>query len=567
MLQTPMLDEHRLRRVLEVGQAVVSELDLETVLRRVLDIARDLTGARYAALGILDRAGSGLERFVTVGIEPEAHRAIGDLPRGRGVLGLLIADPKPLRLDNVGDHPRSYGFPVNHPPMRSFLGIPVLVRGEAYGNLYLTEKQGADAFDDDDEEVIVLLATWAGIAIENARAYTEEQARRSELERAVRALEATTAIARAVGGETDLDRVLELIAKRARALVEARALVILLRDGDELSVKAVAGQIGSDVLGKRISIDGSISGHVLRSRHPERLGNVRDRLRHALADSVDAQTGLFVPLIFRGRPLGVLSAYDQAGDDGAEFTAESEQLLESFAASAATAVATAQTVAAEGLRRSIEASERERQRWARELHDETLQQMAGLKVLLSGARRSDDPGAVREALTTAIGQLDDGIGALRRLITDLRPAALDEFGTKVAIEGLVERVAETSGLAISLEVDLDFEAGRSEERHPAELEDALYRIVQEALTNVVKHAAASRADVRLVEQHGRLELTVHDDGRGFDCDSPTEGFGLLGMRERLALAGGALDVQSAPGTGTTVTVTLVVREQAGTAVG
>ncbi len=551
-----MLDERRLRRALDVGQTVVSELDLEVVLQRVLDMARDLTGARYAALGILDRERKGVERFLTAGIEPDVHRAIGDPPHGRGVLGLLIADPRPLRLDDVSSHPQAYGFPVNHPPMRSFLGVPVLVRGEAYGNLYLTEKQGGDAFDEGDEEVMVLLATWAGIAIGNARAYTEEQERRAELERAVRALEATTAIARAVGGETDLDRVLELIAKRARALVDARDLVIVLREGDEMTVRAVAGEMGRDLLGTRLPLEGSISGHVLRTRRPERLAQVSSVLRHSLSDAGAARTGLFVPLVFRGRPLGVLSAYDHAG--GEEFTAESESLLESFAASAATAVATAQTVAAEGLRRSIDASERERQRWARELHDETLQQLAGLKVLLSGARRSDDAAAVREALATAIVQLDDGITELRRLIADLRPAALDEFGTKVALEGLIERVAETSGLAIDLRVDLDFDEGRSEERHPAELEDATYRIVQEALTNVVKHSGATRVQVAVVERDRRIEVTVRDDGRGFDVEAPVEGFGLMGMRERLELVAGTFSVESAPGEGTTLTATLPV---------
>lgn len=553
-----MLDERRLRRALEVGQTVVSELDLEVVLRRVLDMARDLTGARYAALGILDRDRKSVERFLTAGIDPAAHEAIGDPPQGRGVLGLLIADPRPLRLDDVSRHPKAYGFPPNHPPMRAFLGVPVLVRGEAYGNLYLTEKRGGAAFDEADEEAIVLLATWAGIAIGNARAYTEEQERRAELERAVRALEATTAIARAVGGETDLDRVLELIAKRARALVDARDLVIVLREGDEMTVRAVAGEMGKELLGTRLPAEGSISGHVLRTRRPQRLAQFSSVLRRALGDAGAARTGLFVPLIFRGRPLGVLSAYDRAG--GQEFTVESERLLESFAASAATAVATAQTVAAEGLRRSIDASERERQRWARELHDETLQQLAGLKVLLSGARRSEDPAAVREALATAIVQLDDGITELRRLIADLRPAALDEFGTKVALEGLIERVAETSGLAIDLRVDLDFDEGRSAERHPAELENATYRIVQEALTNVVKHSGATRVQVTVIEREGRIEVTVRDDGRGFDVEAPGEGFGLIGMRERLELVNGSFHIESTPGGGTTLTATLPVAD-------
>jgi signal transduction histidine kinase len=544
-----MLDEPRLRRVLEVGRTVVAELDLEVVLQRVLEEARELTGARYAALGILDDQRRGLERFLTVGVEPEVRAGIGDPPHGRGVLGLLIEDPRPLRLADVGDHPRSYGFPVGHPQMRSFLGVPVLVRGQAFGNLYLTDKEGADAFDEADEEAIVLLAGWAAIAIDNARAYRGERARRSELEQAVMALEATTDIARAVGGETDLDRVLELIVKRARALVDARSVLILLADGDELAVAALAGNAPADLLGTRLPIASSISGHVLRTRTAERLPNVGDRLRHALSGRIGASTGLFVPLVFRGRAMGVLCAYDRG--EGEPFEPEHERMLEAFAASAATAVATAQSVQAEGLRRSIEASERERQRWARELHDETLQELAGLKVLLSGARRrADDPDAVRAALDAAVDQVDAGITALRRLIADLRPAALDQFGPAVALEGLVERVAAQWGLDVTLDVDL------GGERHATAVEDALYRIVQEALTNVVKHAEAEHAHVELVERGGRLELTVTDDGVGFDPGAPSAGFGLVGMRERIELVGGTLSIERGGERGTVLRATV-----------
>src|SRR4051812_17334014 len=235
-------DDHRLVRLIEVGRSLLSELDLDIVLDRVLETARDLTGARYAALGILDERRRELAQFLTRGVDEETHRAIGDLPRGRGILGLLIEDPIPLRLADLGDHPRSYGFPPGHPPMRGFLGVPILIRGEAWGNLYLTEKAAGD-FDRDDEDAVVVLADWAAIAIENARLYRAVDARRAELERAVRGFEATATIARAVGGETDLERVLELIVKRGRALVEARGVVILLAEGDRLRVAAGAGSV------------------------------------------------------------------------------------------------------------------------------------------------------------------------------------------------------------------------------------------------------------------------------------------------------------------------------------
>jgi signal transduction histidine kinase len=559
-----MLDQARLRRVLEVGRALVSNLDLESVLQRVLEEARDLTGARYAAMGVLDARKQELERFITIGAPPEVHQAVGDLPRGRGVLGVLIQDPQLLRLHNVSEHPRSFGFPVGHPPMQSFLGVPVLVRGEAWGNLYLTDKEDAEDFDEDDEDAIELLASWAGIAIDNARAYQAEQERRLELETAVRALEATTAIARALGGETDLDRILELISKRARALVDARSVLILLDEGDdELVIRAWAGDAPRDVSGLRLRIDSSISGDVLRSGRPERASDLSTRVRFQLGEMIDAQKGLFVPLVFRGRALGVLEAFDR--DDGRDFSDDDERLMLSFAASAATAVATAQSAANEALRRSLAASERERQRWARELHDETLQQLASLKVLLSGARRRTEVDKLHEVLEVAVGQIDESITDLRRLVTDLRPAALDELGLPAALEGLVERVAETAGLKATLRVSLngpiedrseDGEDARPARRLPTAVEDSAYRIVQEALTNVVKHAAASRVDVVIEGDDDRLELRVSDDGKGFDPDASTSGFGLVGMRERVDLLGGTIAIEPQERRGTTIRVTL-----------
>src|SRR4051812_13628925 len=176
------LDEPRLRRLIDVGRSLLSQLEPEAVLDQVLETARELTGARYAALGILDRDRRELERFITRGIDAETHRSIGDLPRGRGILGVLIDEPRPLRIPAVGEHPKSSGFPPAHPPMGSFLGVPVIVRGRAWGNLYLTEKEGGAEFDAVDEESVVILAAWTAIAVENARLYEAAAARRDELE-------------------------------------------------------------------------------------------------------------------------------------------------------------------------------------------------------------------------------------------------------------------------------------------------------------------------------------------------------------------------------------------------
>jgi signal transduction histidine kinase len=555
------LDAQRLRRLLEVGRSLVSELDLEVVLDRVLEVARELTGARYAALGILDERRQELERFLTRGIDQDTHRAIGDLPRGHGILGVLISDPRPLRLPDVGDHPRSYGFPLGHPPMHSFLGVPILIRGEAYGNLYLTEKADCE-FDEADEEALVVLADWAAIAIENARLYRGVAARRDELERAVSALETTSSIARAVGGETDLERILELLVKRGRALVDASAMLVALRDGDELVVQAAAGEVPDDVVGRRISVEG-VAGDVMRTQQPERLADAPSRLRFALAEHVGAATGLVAPLVFRGEAVGVLAAFDRTVA-GPEFSAEDQRLVQAFAASAATAVMTAQSVAAQGLRRGVEASERERVRWARELHDETLQELAALRISLSRARKGADDHALERAVDEAIERASAAIAALRNLITDMRPVSLDELGAGPAVEALIDRTRRLSGLTVTAEIDLAFEGGREPQRHVPEIEVAIYRFVQESLTNAAKHAGDAGVHVAISENPDAVTICVRDDGPGFAPDAHHGGFGLLGLGERVELVGGTLSVTSAPGAGTTLEASLPVRRRTGT---
>jgi signal transduction histidine kinase len=556
------MDEVRLRRLLEVGRSLLSELDPDAVLDRLLEVAQELTGARYAAIGVLDERRELLEQFITKGIDEETHRAIGDLPHGRGVLGVLIRDPKPLRLPDVSAHPESYGFPLAHPPMHTFLGVPITVHGDVWGNLYLTEKDDGE-FTDDDEEAVTVLSDWAAIAIANSRLYRDVRQRRDELQRANRGLETTTEIGRALGGVTDLDRVLELVVKRSRALIDARATELVLMDGEELLVAAAAGQGVQGVRGTRLKIGESIAGVALRTGKSQRFGDVSE---DTFAGSVlGARTALVTPMMFRNRALGYLSAFDRTTGDGS-FSEEDERLLQAFAASAATAVATAQSASSEALQRSVQASEDERQRWARELHDETLQELAGLKVVLSGARRSDDRARLDAAVDQAIEMITNGIANLRALITDLRPAALDELGTKPAVEALAERVRVQSGLEIDLEIELAFEDGRSARRHEPEVEVAVYRLVQEALTNVVKHADAERVTVRIADPDddgGHVLVEIHDDGKGFDPEDADRGFGLLGMRERVALVQGELDVRSGVGEGTTVTARIPVARRTG----
>jgi signal transduction histidine kinase len=550
------LDEPRLRELIDVGRSLMAELDPEIVFRQVLEVASELTGARYAALGVLDEDRHELERFITHGIDGAGRRAIGNLPRGRGVLGLLIEQPRPLRLGDVGHHPRSYGFPPGHPPMTNFLGVPVMIRGHAWGNLYLTEKSSGE-FDEADEQSAVILAEWAAIAVENARLYHSVENRRDEMERAVHRLEATTEIARAVGGETNLDRILEIVVKRGRALVEARSLLIMLRHGSELAAASFAGEREGGMARARIPVEGSIPGKVLEAGKPRRIHNLDPSLMARPGSQDDGVTALLVPLLFRGQALGVLVALDPLGRDSG-FSDEDEQVLVSFAASAATAVATAQSVAEERTRHSIAAAERERGRWARELHDESLQSLAGLRVLLSAARRGE-PEEVDRLLSQGIDHVDSAIAEMRRLIADLRPSALDELGLGAALEALGERVSMGGAVTVEMKIGLVSQPEDDSGRLAREIEDTVYRLVQEALNNAVQHAETERASVDVTESERKLRVRISDEGRGFDPDAGSDGFGLVGMRERITLAGGTLELASAPGEGTTIVAELPAR--------
>ena len=342
----------RLRQLIALGPALVAEVDLEVLLNRLLETACSITGARYAALGILDRDRRELERFVTIGVTEEEQRVIGELPRGRGVLGVLIHDPRPLRLTDVTTHPHSSGFPAGHPPMRSFLGVPIIIRGAAWGNLYLTEKR-IGQFTDADEYAATTLATWAAIAVDHARLLSGAAEREGRLEDAVRRLEATQAVAVAVGAETDLSRVLELIAERGREIVEARSVLMLLQDGVDLVIASRAGETEAQI-GARLPIADSISGRVMLTKLPARTGHPASHMRvsPAVLGMTDVRSALLAPLVYRDEALGMMAAFDrtagspesnvgdqQLSDSGSsEFDENDEQVLVAFAASAATAV-------------------------------------------------------------------------------------------------------------------------------------------------------------------------------------------------------------------------------------
>jgi signal transduction histidine kinase len=545
--------DERFRRLVGVGTALLSELDLEVVLRSVVEAARELTGAEYAALGVLDRDHTELERFIYLGIDDEAKRQIGSLPRGRGVLGELIREPKPLRLADVEQHPHAFGFPSGHPPMHTFLGVPITVRGEIYGNLYMTEKEGGEEFDADDEAATTTLAVWAGIAIENARLYTALSEREAEVERALRRSETSVDIARAVGGETDVERVLDLIVKRARALVEARTLLVLLRRGGRLVVVAQAGQIGEEVSHLTIPTEDEVFQAAMQERVAQHLEPGSPPSEARLRERLGAEAALVVPLLFRGYAVGTLVALDR--EAGGEFDEEDLRLLQAFAGSAATAVATAQSVEAERLQQQVEIGERERRRWAQELHDDALQGLAAIRITLAtalGSEGEDRAERIEAAATQTVERLEDQIGELNRLINDLRPASLERLGLAGALQALAEEASARGGFSVETEIEI-------EERLSSEEERVVYRLVQEALNNVMKHAVASKVGVSARLADRQVRIAVKDDGLGFDPEAAGDGRGLLGMRERIELLGGEIEVRSAPDDGTEVAARVPVK--------
>jgi signal transduction histidine kinase len=540
----------RLRGLVDAGIALSSELSLEALLQRIVESAAELTGARYAALGVIDRSGQALERFLTTGIDAETHARIGDLPRGGGILGVLIRDATTLRLHDLAEDPRSVGFPPGHPPMTSFLGVPILLRGTAYGNLYLTEKRDGADFTEDDEETIQVLAAQAAVAVENARLYETSQ-------RWLRQLESLNEIGNALTGELDLERLLDLVATRLRELVDARLVLIAIPDGTgELQVAAADGE-GADafgLVGMQLGIADSKAGRVLERGRSERIDSVLDdpEIDQSAARRLGARSALYVPLVAAGGAIGVLVAHDRAGADPA-FGEEDLRLAESLAARAAIAVDLSHRVSRDAMRRVVEAQELERARLARELHDETGQALTsillGLKSLEDRVDSEEGRAAAAELRELVVSTLQD----VRRLAVELRPSALDDFGLVPAIERLTETFSAGSGIAVDLEARL------GDERLPGEIETTLYRLVQEALTNVLKHADAGRVRVSLTREADGVTAVVQDDGAGFDAPGPNGGLGLTGIRERLGIVGGRLTIDSASGRGTTLLAEVPLR--------
>jgi len=531
----------RLRVLVDAGIALSSELSLDAVLRRLTETAASLTGARYAALGVIDPSGQGLERFVTTGVDAETYAAIGDLPRGRGLLGVLIHEAEIVRLHDIADDPRSVGFPPHHPPMHTFLGVPILLRGVAYGNLYLTEKHGGVDFTEEDEELTQLLAAQAAVAIENARLYESST-------RWLRQLESLNEIGTALASEIELEPLLGLVARRLRELVRARLVLIALPQGGAMTVAAAEGDETQGIAGARLELGGSKAGLVLQRGRSERVDSVLDdpEVDQLAARQLGVRSALYVPLIARGRAIGVLIAHDREGSSPA-FSDDDLRLAESLADRAAVAVDLSERVGRDALARVVKAQEHERKRLARELHDETGQALTsillGLKPLEQSARTDEERAAMASLRELVVSTLRD----VRRLAVELRPSALDDFGLATAVERLADTFRDSTGMRVDVETRL------GEVRLPPEVETALYRIVQEALANIVKHAEATHVSILLTRKDFSVAAVVEDDGKGFDeTNTGDDVLGIVGMRERVGLVGGRLAIESGSGSGTTV---------------
>ena len=533
--------EARLRRLVEAGIALTSELSLDALLQRLVEVAAELTHARYAALGVLDPSGTYLERFITTGLDDDAREAIGHLPAGRGILGVLIRDAAPLRLTDLTRDPRSVGFPPNHPPMSTFLGVPVALRGVAYGNLYLTEKENGEDFTDVDEETVLLLASQAAVAIENARLY--EAATRWSTQ-----LESLNEVADALVTEFELSRLLQLIAERLHGLLGASGVTIALPFGDGARIEAAAGDGQARFLGMEIPRR-SKTMRVLERKRAERVDSALDdpEIDPLSARRFGMRTGLYVPLLLRDEAIGVITARDKSGPD-ARFTDEDMRLAEVFAQRASVAVELSRLVQRDALHRVVTAQEAERRRLARELHDETGQALTSILLGLKAVEDAPDDGRRHAAVTELRELVRATLQDVRQLAVELRPSALDDFGLVPALERLVQTFNESTGIEVDFEPAVDG-------RLPPDVETALYRIVQECLTNIVKHARAGRVSILIARRASSVTAVIEDDGVGFDVATVREGgLGLVGMRERIGLLGGRVAIESRPDAGTTLSV-------------
>ncbi|MDZ5447326.1 GAF domain-containing sensor histidine kinase [Micromonospora sp. 4G57] len=529
----------RLRALLDAVVGIGSDLDLRSTLQRIVQSACELVGARYGALGVIgpDRL---LHDFIIHGIDDELHAKIGELPHGRGVLGLLIDDPRPLRMPDITQHPKSYGFPQHHPPMHSFLGVPVRIRDHVFGNLYLAEKQGAAEFTEDDEEIVVALAAAAGVAIENARLYA--LAHRRE-----RWLAATAEITSVLLGEVRRTDALTLVARRAREVAEAELALVLLYDEDE-------GQFTVEVVDGADDGARELVGAVLPAAETSFAGSVTER-RHQLLDDLAGAAPWPAPVVAGPAVVSPLAAADVLHGvlviahrpDSGRAAEDDVALLGSFAGQAALAMERARGQEERELLVVLE----DRERIARDLHDVVIQRLFATGLQLQSAAPMNVRPEVAKRINAAVDDLDATIRDIRRTIFELRTPMSAALRTE--IRDAIEVAAESLGYRPALEL-----TGPIDSAVPDALRPELTAVLREALSNAVRHAHAEWVTVAVKADAGWVSVTVTDDGVG--CDPEAARSGLVNLRERADRLGGDFQLSRVIPHGTEVRWSVPLRD-------
>jgi signal transduction histidine kinase len=529
-----------LRHLLDAVLTIGSDLDLHSVLRRIVEAAVDLVGARYGALGVLDETRTRLADFITVGMPDETVRAIGELPKGLGLLGSLINDARPLRVADLREHPDSAGFPANHPRMTSFLGVPVRVRSEVFGNLYLTDKQDGEVFTDIDEELALGLASAAGVAIDNARLFGQVRQREA-------ALTAVHDVATLLMAGTEERESLQIVARHARALVRADVASVALPSVDGRSfvldvVDVVDGDLARALVGRQFPRAGSISGEVLDQGGPIVVEDLSQD--HRTVQPQVSQGGLgpgvFVALSAGGQTFGTLSTSRVSG--APPFTKVEVHMLSSFAAQASVALEVEQ-----GRRNGQRLSRLEDQeRIGRDLHDTVIQRLFATGLTLQGAGRLVTDREARRRIDQAVDELDATVRQIRTVIFDVERSHTD--GSR-SLRGEVLDLTREAARSLGFEPRVAFD-GPVDTLVSALVGVEVLATLREALSNVARHAAARHVEVE-VRVDDRVTLSVRDDGRGFDPTRVRPGsLGLASMRTRAEQLGGGLELATPPDGGT-----------------
>jgi signal transduction histidine kinase len=527
---------NRMQGLLQAVVAIGSHLDVANVLREIVATAADVADAKYAAIGVLDPGGERrLSQFITVGVDAEQQALIGELPSGHGVLGLLIDEPRPIRLADIAKHPASYGFPANHPPMHTFLGVPVLVRGEVYGNLYLTEKRGGGEFTSADERLVMALATAAGLAVQNARLY--EQA-----ERRHHWLEASRDITTMLLGGSPASEVFPKLIACVRETAGADSVFLVLRLADGTLRADVAEGVGAEDIRGTILPEQSMSAQVMGDSRPIAISDASndDRVWQVVIKATGAGPALFVPLGTAESTVGTLVVTNRRG--GPTFPTDTITLIESIAGQAALA-----------LRLGAVAKDREqlailsdRDRIARDLHDLVIQRLFATGMSLEGALRGMQPAPAAERVHRAVDDLDTTIKEIRSTIFALQsPAPFAGEGLRTAIQHAVGASSTSLGYLPHVRID-----GPLDTLVPQALGEQLLAVLREALSNAARHADASAVTVSVDVTDGEVTLAVQDNGIGLPATGRRSG--LANLARRASDLGGRFDARAIKNGGGTI---------------